>query len=68
MRINILLPEILINTPLWNLINNIIIQNWLIIELIKVKAYSNNYFNDYVDNLCKVIHTSEHFIKINNTN
>ena len=51
----------------WNILCEIILTKKINIELIKVKAHSNNVYNDYVDNLCKQAHTKDQFITIKNT-
>jgi len=38
------------------------------LEVIKVKAYSNNYFNDKIDELCKITHQDNSIIIFKDNN
>ncbi|CAB4443096.1 unnamed protein product [Rhizophagus irregularis] len=46
------------NFELWAIIENLIIINRLIVLPIKVKAHSNDYWNDFADSLANTAHTS----------
>jgi len=55
------------NGIIWNILSEIIIKNKLSVELKKVKAHSDNVYNNYIDNLCKETHRNESIITFKNT-
>ncbi len=55
------------NGIIWNILSEIIIKNKLNVELKKVKAHSDNVYNNYIDNLCKETHRNESIITFKNT-
>ncbi|CAB4416836.1 unnamed protein product [Rhizophagus irregularis] len=52
------------NFELWAIIETLITSNRLTVLLIKVKAYSNNYWNDFADSLANTAHTSSSAVLI----
>ncbi|CAB4441233.1 unnamed protein product [Rhizophagus irregularis] len=52
------------NFELWAIIEKLIVSNRLNVLPIKVKAHSNNYWNDFADSLANTAHTSSSAILI----
>jgi Leucine-rich repeat (LRR) protein len=54
------------NNFLWNLLLNIIDENFLNVQFIKVKAHSNNILNNEVDSSANAAHNSTTYFNVDN--